>query len=59
MNSNKIITEGRSPYGLTITPSGRAISFYSVFVFGTLSVVNLIKLLSELNSSNEFTVACG
>lgn len=40
-----------------MTPSGNAISFYSAFVFGTLSVVILNNDLSLLNSSNECPVA--
>ena len=51
------LTDGRSPYGFTITPSGRAISFCKAFVEGSLSVVILNKDLSLLNSSSECPVA--
>jgi hypothetical protein len=49
----KSLTVERSPYGLTITPRGIAISFCKVLVLGILSVVTLMRDLSVLRSSNE------
>ena len=40
-----------SPYGFTIIPIGRAISFWRVPVLGILSVVTLSRDFSELYSS--------
>ena len=54
-----MLTVGGSPYGFTITPIGRAISFCNTFVLGILSVVTLMSDLSELYSSSDCVCCIG